>query len=521
MAKELTKSEKAAIDNYGDQIKQLKDFQTAVRTRPGMYIGPIGTKGLLNCCREIYQNAIDQIVDKDGPGNWFSFFYDERTLEVICEDNGRGLPFDNMIKILTEAHVSKNFERKLGEYPAGMNGVGAKVVNALSATMIVESYKYDGTAVKVEFHKGYPTTKQPVPIPNKTKKQGTKIYFTPDPEIMGDMDLGWKSVYKLIKVTMGMTPLGTTMDFTGIDINGKKNVERIVNTDGIITDLIMKVKNPIIKPITIFGDDGIHKLNLAFCYDAGGLDGPDSMENVTSFCNFCPTVQGTHVDGVLEGIRRWFTLYMNNIYLANQKGKIKVTYADINNGLNIMIDAAHLEPIFTGQAKEIISNEDMIGYCKEIVMKGLDDWSKSNPQDLQKISKFFKDIAELRMKNEGAKAKIVTKYHSNVLSGLPDKYKKPTGKKDIELIIVEGDSAMGPVMQGRDSTKQGVFPIRGKIINAFANSKAAVFANEEVQAITKIILGTEYKRNFDVKDCKVSKVICMADKICCPKMLFE
>ena len=170
MAKELTESQKAAINNYGDQIKQLEDFQTAIRTRPGMYIGPIGTRGLLNCCREIYQNAIDQIVDKDGPGNWFSFFYDERTLEVICEDNGRGLPFDNLIKILTEAHVSKNFERKLGEYPAGMNGVGAKVVNALSSTMIVESYKYDGTAVKVEFHKGYPTTKKPVPIPNKSKK---------------------------------------------------------------------------------------------------------------------------------------------------------------------------------------------------------------------------------------------------------------------------------------------------------------------------------------------------------------
>ena len=513
MATELTKEQKEAIKNYGDEIKQLKDFQTAVRTRPGMYIGPIGNRGFLNCCREIYQNAIDQIVDQSGPGNWFSFYYDERTLEVVCEDNGRGLPFNNMIKILTEAHVSKNFDRKLGEYPAGMNGVGAKVVNALSTTMIVESYLFDGTAAKVEFHKGYPTTKQPVPIPNKSKKQGTKIYFTPDPEIMGEMNLPWKSIYRLLKVTMGMTPLGTTMDFTAIDINGKKFTEKIVNTDGIITDLILKVKHPIIKPISIFGDDGTHKLNLAFCYNAGdnSSDGPDSMEQVTSFCNFCPTVQGTHVDGVLEGIRRWFTQYMNGIYLANQKGKTKVVFADINNGLNIMIDAAHLEPIFTGQAKEIISNEDMTGYCKEVVMKGLDEWSKANPQDLQKISKFFKDIAELRMKNEGARAKIVTKYHSNILSGLPAKYKKPTGKKDIELIIVEGDSAMGTVMEGRDSSKQGVFPIRGKIINAFGNSRQAVFSNEEVQAITKIILGSEYKRNFDIKDVKVSKIIFMCD----------
>ena len=512
MGVELTKEQKEAINNYGDEIKQLKDFQTAVRTRPGMYIGPIGNKGFLNCCREIYQNAIDQIVDQSGPGNWFSFFYDERSLEVICEDNGRGLPFDNLIKILTEAHVSKNFERKLGEYPAGMNGVGAKVVNALSTTMIVESYKYDGTAVKVEFHKGYPTTKQPVPIPNKSKKQGTRIYFTPDPEIMGEMSLSWKSIYKLLKITMGMTPIGTKLEFNVIDINGKKHEERITNTDGILADLIIKVKNPIIKPICIFGDDGMHKLNLAFCYDAGdGTDGPESIEQVTSFCNFCPTVQGTHVDGVIEGITRWFTQYMNNIYLANQKGKIKVISADIKNGLNIMIDAAHLEPIFTGQAKEIISNEDMIGYCKEIVMKGLDDWSKANPQDLQKISKFFKEIAELRMKNEGARAKIVTKYHSNVLSGLPAKYIKPKGKKHIEFIIVEGDSAKGTAMEARDPETQGILPIRGKIINAFANSRDKVFANEEFQSISKIILGTEYRRHFKIEDVKVEKVIIMAD----------
>lgn len=511
MAVELTKEQKLAIENYGDEIKQIEDFQIAIRTRPGMYIGPIGNKGLLNCCREIYQNAIDQIVDPSSPGDWFSFFYDERTLEIVCEDNGRGLPFGNMIKILTEPHVSKNFDRKPGEYPAGMNGVGAKVVNALSTTMIVESYKYDGTAVKVEFHKGFPTTKQPVSIPNKKKKQGTKIYFTPDPEIMGEMNLGWKSIYRLLKITMGMTPLGTRLDFSAVDINGKRHDERIVNQDGILADLILKVKHPIIKPITIFGDDGFHKLNLAFCYDAGDADGPDSMQQVTAFCNFCPTLEGTHIDGVLEGIRRWFTQYMNNIYLANQKGKTKVVFADINNGLSIMIDAAHIEPIFTGQAKEIMSNEDMVGYCKEVVMKGLDEWSKSNPQDLQKISKYFKDIAELRMKNEGAKAKIVTKYHSNVLSGLPAKYKKPKGKKNIELIIVEGDSAAGTVLEGRDPETQGIFPIRGKIINAFANSKQKVYENEEFQAIARIILGREYHRHFDIKDVKVSKVVFMAD----------
>ena len=204
---------------------------------------------------------------------------------------------------------------------------------------------------------------------------------------------------------------------------------------------------------------------------------------------------------------------MNNIYLVNQKSKVKlkIVAADIKNGLNVMISAAHLEPIFTGQAKECLSNQDMLGFCKEVVMKGLDEWSKANPQDLARLSRFFKDIAEVRQKSEASKAKIVTKYQSNVITGLPSKYIRPLGKEDVELIIVEGDSALGTVQLGRDPKRQGLFPIRGKIANAFKMTKNAFFSNEEVQGITKIILGTDYKRNFDVKDCKVSKVIFMAD----------
>ena len=146
----LTDDMKEAIDNYGSRIKTLKDFVTAVRTRPGMYIGPLSNKGLLNCMREIFQNAVDQMLDPLSPCNWFSFFYDERSREVIVTDNGSGFPKDDIIRILTTQHTSKNFEKQLGDYSSGLNGIGAKVVNALSYSFIVESYKYDGTAVRVE-----------------------------------------------------------------------------------------------------------------------------------------------------------------------------------------------------------------------------------------------------------------------------------------------------------------------------------------------------------------------------------
>lgn len=120
---QLTKEQMAAIDNYGSQIKTLKDFVTSVRMRPTMYIGSLHNQGSLNCMREIFQNSIDQILDALSPGTWFSFSYNEITKEVIVEDNGRGLPFEDIIRILTSQHTSKNYEKKPGEYSSGYNGV--------------------------------------------------------------------------------------------------------------------------------------------------------------------------------------------------------------------------------------------------------------------------------------------------------------------------------------------------------------------------------------------------------------
>lgn len=514
---DITEDMKKAIDSYGSRITTLKDFVTGVRKLPGYHIGAIGNIGFKSMGREIFQNAVDQILELESPCKGFNFFYDERTLEVSVEDiGGLGIPFNDIIRIYNTPNTSKNYEKQPFQYSSGMHGAGGKVCNALSETFTVETFRYDGTAVKMEFVKGYPKYDKPKPIPNKDKKQGTRVTFIPDTEIMGEISLEWKEFYILIKRILSQTEIGSYCNFHAIDINGKSYNESIINKDGIITELISKVKRPIIKPIVCFADDGYHRLNCAFCYDAGTAEeGPDDHESITAFSNFCETVGGTHIDGTIEGIVRWFTSYMNNIYLANQKAKkndkLKIISADIKSGLNVMISAAALNAVFDGQAKNILSNQDMIGFCKEVVMKSLDNWAKSNPQDLARLSRFFKDIAEIRQKAEGAKSKIATKYQANSISGLPSKYVRPLGKTNIELIIVEGDSALGTVELGRDPQTQGLLPIRGKIINAFKCSKQVFFSNEEVQAITKIILGTEYRKNFTIEEVKVSKVIIMAD----------
>jgi len=456
---ELTEEQMKAIDNYGNQIKTLKDFVTAVRLKIGMYLGSKNEQGFKTMCREIIDNAVDTIIDPNSPGDWFSFTYNEITKEVTVIDNGRGIPFDSIIRILTTQHTSKNFNPIPFNYPSGLNGVGAKIVNALSKKFIVESYRYDGTAVRVEFEKGYPKSDKPMVIPNKNKIQGTMVYFIPDEEVMGEMNLHWESLYNLIKQKISLTPLGIVCDFTAIDLHGVTHKEKIINKDGILTEIITKVKSPLIKPIIFKRDDGYHKLEIAFCFDSdeNNLDFDENL-NVTAFSNMCPTSKGTHISGSIQGICKWFCNYMNGVYLLNQKAKEKLVIVpnDIKNGLYIMISAACLEPVFIGQSKTELSNKEMAPFCQDVVMQGLDEWSKSNPNDLSKMAKFIKDMAEIRMKQSKEKEKIVQKFStSSAIGGLPHKYKRPTGKKGVELYICEGDSAISNVLKARDDTYQG------------------------------------------------------------------
>ena len=494
------------VKNYGSEIQQISDFVEQVRQTPDVFIGKVKENAaFITMVREIFQNSIDEILK----GNAFSpnifITYDERTHQVIISDNGRGIPHGKIGIIFGTSHTSSNYVKEPYKYSAGKNGCGGSTTNALSSKFTVDSYVL-GKAKHAEFIEGHLWKKGEVDI-ECGDKQGTVISFIPNETVIGEVTATWKDIYNLISLITPSAPIGTHVEFTGIDKKGKQYIESIENKDGIISYLINMTQSPFIDPIVIKNDDGTRKMEVAFTYDTSVDNG---YEQIISLNNTCPTDGGTHVVGAIDGITRYFRDYMNKIFLSNSKSKLVCTVNDIRNGLKLAISTFHLNALYNGQAKELLDNDDMKPFVSQTIIAGLNEWSQTHSNDLQKLCKYFKEVIEIRMKQDKEKVKLSTKFESSSLSGLPSKYVRPNGKSNIELVIVEGDSALGSARNVRDQTIQGIFPIRGKMPNVFEKSRADVLNNAEVAGILTII-GGGYGKGFDLNKCKVDRVIIMAD----------
>ena len=510
MAAKLTDAQIESIKSYGSHIKSLKDFVTAVQKKPGMYIGYLENKGFLNMIREIFQNAIDEVFRKDSPANFVRILYNEVTHYVEIEDNGRGIPYNNIIRIFTKEHTSSNYDKKKGDgFTSGVHGVGGKVTNALSDEFIVRSYIL-GEGREVRFVGGYPESDKEKVIENKDNKQGTIISFTPNTKIMGTITLTCDEVLQLVRLLLPLTPVGTKIQFQAVLASGKTEDVMLDNVDGITSFIIDNCIDPLIVPIEFNADNGIMRAHIMLTYSVS------FAESVTSFSNFCPvdTVNSTHVKGFFAGLKKFLIPYMNKIYLASSNGKRKknltIIESDIKTGLNAVLDVAHIEPIFTGQAKDILSNSDMLPFVRDLTYGAMEQWSKDRPQDLQKLCKYIKEVATIRTSADEKKVKLSSNFNSAV-NGLPSKFVRPTSSNWEDLYIVEGDSAGGSIKNHRKTTTQGVFPIRGKILNCFEKKTLAdCLQNAEVAGITAII-GGGYGKSFDISKVRWKKIISAAD----------
>jgi len=489
------------------KIEYLKSDLEAVRKLPDVYIGALGNAGFINMIREILQNSTDAINKGWTLDKKINMSYDERSHVCIIEDNGPGIELNDLVPVFSILHSSSNYDKKegSGEYSSGKNGMGATITNYLSKFFIVESYREDGSAAKVVFNEGVIDNKGLQNIGKHAKSHGLITTFAPS-GMMGDITVSVNEVRNLIWLIVHTCVIGTIVTFNHIDSFGRAGKEILENKNGLYELMDNICEKKVFNPIHFSEDNGTMKIEVLFSYDVANMDDP----NILGFANMCPTSAGTHIDGLLDAIVKYFRDYMNKIYLANNK-KLQVNAQDIRTGLRAVVSAFHISPMFTGQSKEIFSKEDMKPFVYDVTLRALNEWAKLNPGDLQRISKYLKEVCEIRIKTDGEKIKMSDKYTSSVVSGMPAKYKKPNHKGAFELIITEGDSAASGMENNRDKATQGIMPIRGKMINAFTTPTKKYFENEEVASIFKICGYTGYQRKFDPDAFRPSKVIIATD----------
>ena len=415
-------------------IKVIDDPVEAVRKLPDVYIGALGNQGYMNMVREIVQNSLDEIIKGNTLDKNIIISFDARTHVCIVEDNGQGIDLNMLAPVFSVLHSSSNYDKEegSGEYSSGKNGMGATITNFLSKFFIVESYRMDGSAAKVEFEEGRLKKGFPKKIKAPAGKHGLITTFAPS-DMMGQITITDEDVYNLLYLICHLCKIGTKITFNAINTLNQKRRTIIENKNGIVELMDGICQKKVFPPAYYTTDNGTMKVEVLFSYDIANMDDP----KIFGFANMCPTSGGTHIDGFLDAMVKYFRDYMNKIYLANNK-KLTVNAQDVRTGLRAVVSVFHVKPMFTGQSKEIFSQVDMKPFIYAETLKALDQWASTNPADLQKISKYLKEVCEIRSKSDNEKVKMSDKYTDSVVTGMPAKYKKPNGKGPFELFIVEG-----------------------------------------------------------------------------------
>ena len=511
----------AKISYTSEDIQILKGLE-AVRTRPGMYIGSTGAKGLHHILWEIIDNSVDEAANGYATKVTVTLYADG---SASVEDDGRGMPVDihkeagisGVEVIFTQLHAGGKFNNENYAYSDGLHGVGASVTNALSEWLKVEVY--NKTVYKMEFSSYEDKAQGKVlsgvpkaPLLNtkiKTIKHGTFVHFKPDARVFDTVEFSADTILTRLRETSFLNK-GVTLVFKDLrkDANAE---EKVFLSEGGISDYVSyinKAKTPLYEAPIYFQDerDGI-KIEVAFQHTN------DYTENVFSYVNNIPTIDGGHHDvGFKMGLTRFFNDYVKD---HAPKGNKDVNFNgdDYRVGITAVIVVKIKNAQFEGQTKGKLGNVEARPAVDHATFDNLTAISKN-----KKLAKTFDAIIEkavLAAKEREAirKAKDLQRAKSGaestrLLGKLAGCSSRDASKN--ELFIVEGDSAGGSAKSGRDRAHQAILPLRGKPLNTEKKSEAEVLKNEEIRTIISA-LGTSFGKTFDISGLKYDKVIILSD----------
>ena len=500
-----------AENNYDASAIQVLEGLEAVRKRPGMYIGTTDVKGLHHLVWEIVDNSIDEALA--GYCNHIEITINKDN-SVTVVDNGRGIPvgihpktgISTVETVYTVLHAGGKFGGGGYKVSGGLHGVGASVVNALSSWVVVTVYK-EGKIYEVKFANGGKTV-QPLTVIGACEedKSGTTVTFKPDADIF-DTDI---YDYETLKVrTRELAFLNKGLRLTLTDKRSGEEKQETFHYEGGISEYVKflnKNKTPIHEEIIhLQGEEAGIMFEVAMQYNSGYTD------NIYSFVNNINTHDGgTHE----EGVRRALTRIINNYARKNNFLKDKdaaLTGDDVKEGLTMIISCKHPNPQFEGQTKGRLGNSEVRKIADNVFAEGFERFLMENPEEAKII--VDKTMTAARARVAAKKARELTRRKSdldvvNFGGKLVDcKEKDPSV---CEIFLVEGDSAGGSAIKGRNSMTQSILPLRGKILNVEKARLDRALSNEEIRTIITAF-GTGIGEEFDLSKLRYHKIIIMTD----------
>ncbi len=481
---------------------------SAVRKRPGMYIGSTGTRGLHHLIYEVIDNSIDEAM-AGHCDNVLVVLNKNDSVTVI--DNGRGIPVKKIKKynkpaveiVLTKLHAGGKFGGEGYKVSGGLHGVGISVVNALSEKLMID-IRRDGYVYSQEYKKGDPTG--PLKKGKKTGSHGTAITFFPDLEIFEDIDYKYEILSSRMKE---MAFLNKGLKITLVDMREEPQKKEEFRYEGGIIDFVSYLceKKDCLhkKVIYISNKNDNHEVEIAMQYTSG------YSESIFSFANNINTTEGgTHLSGFRGALTRSINDYARSNNILKEKDE-NLQGEDVREGLTSIISVKLKDPQFEGQTKTKLGNSEMKGFVESTVNSKLSEFMGENPSVAKIIVNRCIDAA--RARNAAKKARDLTRKKSLLESGsLPGKLADCSinDPKFSEIYLVEGDSAGGSAKQARDRRFQAILPLRGKILNVEKARLNRILSSIEIQAMITAF-GAGISDDFEIGNARYHRIIIMTD----------
>jgi DNA gyrase subunit B len=498
--------------HYDASDIQVLEGLEAVRKRPGMYIGTTDVKGLHHLVWEIVDNSIDEALA--GYCNNIEIIINKDN-SITVKDNGRGIPvgvhpktgLSTVETVYTVLHAGGKFGGGGYKVSGGLHGVGASVVNALSKWVTVTVYK-DSKIYEAKFADGGKIVQKLTVIGDcDSNRTGTTVSFKPDPEIF-DTDIYDYETLKTRTRELAFLNKGLRLTLRD-DRDDEDTTGEVFHYEGGISEYVRYLnrnKTPIHEQIIhLEGEDDGVMFEVAMQYNSGYTD------SIYSFVNNINTHDGgTHE----EGVRRALTRIINNYARKNNFLKEKddsLTGDDVKEGLTMIVSCKHPNPQFEGQTKGRLGNSEVRKLADNVFSAGFERFLMENPDEAKLIIE--KTMTAARARVAAKKARELTRRKSdldvvNFGGKLVDcKDKDP---KICEIFLVEGDSAGGSAIKGRNSMTQAILPLRGKILNVEKARLDRALSNEEIRTIITAF-GTGIGTEFDLSKLRYHKIIIMTD----------